>query len=553
MKYSIEKDTSLMKIIEGTLKENWSSKAFTDYGIKVELEYTYQEVAQHIARFHLLFEELGIKPGDRIAICDKNSSNWSISLLSTLTYGAVAVPILNDFNLEQIENIYEHSESSLFFCSNRVFTEAERLNKARMINVADFKPFAGDKVMLDAIENAEKKYNAKFPNGMQPSDVCYKAEDPEALTLLSYTSGSTGNSKGVMIPNRALWSNILFADAALALEQGSRILSLLPLAHMYGFSFEFLYEFCIGCHVHFLTKAPSPKILLGAIAAVRPSLLVAVPLIIEKIVRGRVFPLLQTPRMKFMLSIPGLRNIVHSKIRQQILKAFGGNIYEVVVGGAPLNKEVGDFLARINFPITVGYGMTECAPIICYEDWKYFAKGSCGKQVPRMEVKIDSPDPHNVAGEIICKGMNVMLGYYKNPEATAEAIDADGWLHTGDLGTIDRQGNVFIRGRKKNMLLGANGQNIYPEEIEDKVLSYTPFDECVVVQRGEKLVCLAYITDAAVEAKGISREEVAKNIDQIRNDVNAVLPKYANISEFEIRNEEFIKTPKKNIKRYLYS
>jgi long-chain acyl-CoA synthetase len=346
---------------------------------------------------------------------------------------------------------------------------------------------------------------------------------------------------------------VLFADEALALAKGTHVLSMLPLAHMYGFSFEFLYEFCIGCHVHFLTKAPSPKILLGAIAAVRPSLLIAVPLIIEKIVRGRVFPLLQTPRMKFMLSIPGLRNIVHSKIRQQILKAFGGNIYEVVVGGAPLNKEVGDFLARINFPITVGYGMTECAPIICYEDWKYFAKGSCGKQVPRMEVKIDSPDPHNVAGEIICKGMNVMLGYYKNPEATAEAIDADGWLHTGDLGTIDRQGNVFIRGRKKNMLLGANGQNIYPEEIEDKVLSYTPFDECVVVQRGEKLVCLAYITDAAVEAKGISREEVAKNIDQIRNDVNAVLHKYANISEFEIRNEEFIKTPKKNIKRYLYS
>ena len=541
-----------MKIIEGTLKENWSSKAFTDYGIKVELEYTYQEVAQHIARFHFLFEELGIKPGDRIAICDKNSSNWSISLLSTLTYGAVAVPILNDFNLEQIENIYEHSESSLFFCSNRVFTEAERLNKARMINVADFKPFADDKVMLDAIENAEKKYNAKFPNGMQPSDVCYKVEDPEALTLLSYTSGSTGNSKGVMIPNRALWSNVLFADAALALEQGSRILSLLPLAHMYGFSFEFLYEFCIGCHVHFLTKAPSPKILLGAIAAVRPSLLVAVPLIIEKIVRGRVFPLLQTPRMKFMLSIPGLRNIVHSKIRQQILKAFGGNIYEVVVGGAPLNKEVGDFLARINFPITVGYGMTECAPIICYEDWKYFAKGSCGKQVPRMEVKIDSPDPHNVAGEIICKGMNVMLGYYKNPEATAEAIDADGWLHTGDLGTIDRHGNVFIRGRKKSMLLGANGQNIYPEEIEDKLNSLPMVLESVVIQKGEKLYALVYPDMEQVKALNLGDEELKSIMEQNRKDLNLQIPAYEQICGVRIMEQEFEKTPKRSIKRFLY-
>lgn len=553
MKYSSEKDTSLIKIVEGTLKENWGSKAFTDYGIKVELEYTYQDVAQHIERFHYLFEELGVKPGDKIAICDKNSSNWTIALLSTLTYGAVAVPILNDFNMEQIENIYTHSESILFFCSNRVYTESANLDKARMINLADFNPFTEDQKTLAAFENAAKKYDTRFPNGMQPSDVNYKVEDPEALALLSYTSGSTGNSKGVMIPNRALWSNVLFADAVLALKKGSKILSMLPLAHMYGFAFEFLYEFSIGCHVHFLTKAPSPKILLGALAAVRPSLVIAVPLIVEKIVKGKVFPVINTPKMKFLLSIPGLRNIIYKKIRQQLLNAFGGNIYEIVAGGAPLNKEVEDFLRRINFPITVGYGMTECAPIICYEDWHKFAKGSCGKPVVRMEVKIDSADPHNVAGEIICRGTNVMLGYYKNPEATAEAIDKDGWLHTGDLGTIDAEGNVFIRGRKKSMLLGANGQNIYPEEIEDKVLSHTPFDECVVVQRGEKLVCLAYISDATLEAQNLTRKDIANNIDEIRNNLNAYLPKFANITEFELRDEEFIKTPKKNIKRYLYS
>ena len=552
MVYSTEKDKSLMKILETALRTNWDSKAFTDYGIRAEKEYTYKEVAEHIARFHFLFEELGIKAGDKIAICDKNSSNWTIALLSTLTYGAVAVPILNDFNLEQIENIYTHSESVLLFCSNRVYTESTGLDKNLMINLESLKAFA-DNNLSAALESAEKKFAAAFPKGMTPSDVNFKEEDPEALTLLSYTSGSTGNSKGVMIPNRALWSNVMFADSELTLEKGSHVLSMLPLAHMYGFAFEFLYEFCIGCHVFFLTKAPSPKILLGALANIKPGLVIAVPLIVEKIVRGRVFPIINTPKMKFLLSIPGLRNIIYSKIRKQLLNAFGGNIYEIVAGGAPLNKEVEDFLKRIKFPITVGYGMTECAPLICYEDWKTFASTSCGRPVPRMEVRIDSQDPHNVAGEIICKGMNVMLGYYKNPEATAEAIDADGWLHTGDLGTIDKAGNVFIRGRKKSMLLGANGQNIYPEEIEDKVLSHTPFDECVVVQRGEKLVCLAYITDAAVEAKGISREEVAKNIDQIRNDVNAVLPKYANISEFEIRNEEFIKTPKKNIKRYLYS
>jgi long-chain acyl-CoA synthetase len=539
--------------MDQVIQKRWNDVAFVDYGEKKQ--YTHGEVAQQVRRFHKLFRTLGIQPGDKVAIASRNCSNWVVSYMAIMSYKAVAVTLLQDFKAEDLARLIEHSDSKMLIVGPYVWRDLQHQQLPELqaiISMDDFsfihlaQPLQGNVEHIMA-EDSTLTENTFF-SLVQDGEI-----DLDSLALINYTSGSTGNSKGVMIPNRALWSNVLFADAALALEQGSRILSLLPLAHMYGFSFEFLYEFCIGCHVHFLTKAPSPKILLGAIAAVRPSLLVAVPLIIEKIVRGRVFPLLQTPRMKFMLSIPGLRNIVHSKIRQQILKAFGGNIYEVVVGGAPLNKEVGDFLARINFPITVGYGMTECAPIICYEDWKYFAKGSCGKQVPRMEVKIDSPDPHNVAGEIICKGMNVMLGYYKNPEATAEAIDADGWLHTGDLGTIDRQGNVFIRGRKKNMLLGANGQNIYPEEIEDKVLSYTPFDECVVVQRGEKLVCLAYITDAAVEAKGISREEVAKNIDQIRNDVNAVLPKYANISEFEIRNEEFIKTPKKNIKRYLYS
>ncbi len=551
-----EKDSSLVRIIEKTLLEHWDRPSMSDFG--TDVNYTFGDVAQRIDMLHRLYAELGIEKGDKISLCDKNSSNWAVSMLSILTYGAVAVPILADFSVEQIENIYKHSDSKFMICGNRVAEEGQNIPKGEMLNIVDFKPFAGDSkeqlALVATVEKVCKACEADYVNGkLQPGKVSYFTENPDDLCLISYTSGSTGNSKGVMLPYRSLWSNVLFANDVLPLSSESKILSLLPLAHMYGFSFEFMFEFCMGCHLNFLTKAPSPAVLVGALAKVKPAIVIAVPLIIEKIVRGKVFPTLKTPKMRFLLAIPGLRHIIYNKIREKLLNVFGGQAYEIVAGGAAISKDVEDFLMKIKFPITVGYGMTECGPIICYEDYKKFAKSSCGKQVPRMEVRVLSPDPQNVAGEIVCRGTNVMLGYYKNQEATDEAIDSEGWLHTGDLGTIDKDGNVFIRGRKKSMLLGANGQNIYPEEVEDTIISNTIFDECVVVQRGEKLVCLAYVSDDTLRAKGLTRQSVTDNIDVTRREINSILPKFANLTAFELRDEEFVKTPKRNIKRYLYS
>ena len=387
---------------------------------------------------------------------------------------------------------------------------------------------------------------------IKPEDVNYFREDPDGLALISYTSGSTGRSKGVMLPYRSIWSNVIFADEVLGLPAHCRTMAILPMAHMYGFAFDFMYEFCIGCHVHYLTKTPSPAIIIKAFGEIKPAIVIAVPLIIEKVVTGKVFPIIRKPKMKALLKLPVVNSIIYTKIRQQLVDAFGGEFYEVIVGGAAFSKEVEDFLAKIKFPYTVGYGMTECGPIIGYEDWQHFAKYSCGKAAPRMTVKIDSPDPEHTPGEIITKGTNVMLGYYKNPEETAEAIDEDGWLHTGDLGTLDKEGNIFIRGRKKTMLLGANGQNVYPEEIEDIILSNTIFDECVVVQRGEKLVALVYISDDSLKANELTREAMTANLDQYKKEVNVALPKFANITAFEVQEQEFEKTPKRSIRRYLY-
>ena len=548
----IQKETSILKIVENVIKRNWDNNSMSDYGTSVD--YKYGDVAEMIVFLHGVYEAAGIKPGDKIAICEKNCSNWCVAFLSIVTYGAVAVPILYDFNGEQIDNIIAHSESKLLLCGKATKERLTQTDADIMIDIAVWNSFDGkDSVIGKIFAAAEAAFNKKYPYGVKPEHIEFRREDPESLALLSYTSGSTGNSKGVMLPYRSLWSNVLFADEKLYMPEGSRILSLLPLAHMYGFSFEFLYEFCIGCHLNFLTRVPSPAVIMGALASVRPNVIIAVPLIIEKVVRGKVFPLLKKKSMSILLKIPGINNIIYNSIRKKLYTAFGGAHYEIVVGGAAFSQDVEAFLRRIKYPYTVGYGMTECGPIICYEDYKKFAKASCGKQVPRMEVKIDSPDPHNIPGEIICRGTNVMLGYYKNEEATKEAIDADGWLHTGDLGTIDKDGNVFIRGRKKSMLLGANGQNVYPEEVEDTLLSQSIFDECVVVQRGEKLIGLVYVSDASLESKGLTKQEVKDSMEAYRRTINAALPKFANLSALELRDEEFIKTPKKNIKRYLYS
>lgn len=529
-------DTSVIELIERGIKTHWTLDAYTDYG--TDINYKYSDVARHIYQIHDLFRRQGIKPGDKVALCSKNCSNWAVSFLSIFTYGAVAVPILSDFNAEQIQNIYEHSESVLLMCTANY---VKMVPSARCMDIQNWSLCDG----TDAIDT-----NAYAD--IKVEDVKFFRENPDDLSLISYTSGSTGRSKGVMLPYRSVWSNVIFADEVLDFNAGDKTLAILPMAHMYGFAFDFMFEFTLGIHVHFFTKTPSPSLLLKAFADIKPVVIIVVPLVLEKIITGKVFPVLRTPTVRALTSIPGLRNIVYRKIRNQIIQSLGGNFYECIIGGAAFSKEVEDFLKLIHFPYTVGYGMTECGPIIGYEDWHEFAKGSCGKAAPRMEVKILSNDPVNQAGEIVTRGTNVMLGYYKNPEETAEAIDQDGWLHTGDLGTMDEKGNIFIRGRKKTMLLGANGQNVYPEEIEDVITSHTIFEETVVVQRGEKLVALVYISDKALEHHGLNRESLMQNLPTYKRTINSYLPNFSKISDIEIRDEEFEKTPKRNIRRFLY-
>lgn len=531
------KDSSLIDLIERSIKENWSKPAYTDYG--TEINYTFGDVALDIARLHTLYAKYGIQKGDKISICEKNSTHWAVAFISIITYGAVAVPILADFSVEQIVNIYRHSESKLLISGRNTFDIKETLNIVDWHFFEDSEKYADIYAAMDAVSVTKESVN-------------YDREDGETLAALSYTSGSTGRSKGVMLPYRSLWSNVIFADERLGLPKNSRTLAILPMAHMYGFAFDFMYEFCIGAHVHFLTKVPSPAIVIKAFNEVKPAIVIAVPLIIEKIVIGKVFPVLKKPIMRVLTKVPFLRRIIYNKIKAQLENAFGGNFYEVIIGGAAFSKEVEDLLRKIHFRYTVGYGMTECGPIICYEDYGRFRKGSCGKPAPRMEVRILSDNPHKVAGEIVTRGTNVMLGYYKNPEETAEAIDAEGWLHTGDLGTMDKNGNVFIRGRKKTMLLGANGQNVYPEEIEDVILSQGIFEETVVVQRGEKLVALAYISETRLKENDLTMDEVKKNLNTYRNELNLILPKFANLASIEMMSEPFEKTPKQSIRRYLY-
>ena len=527
-------DTSIMGLIEDSIKKSWNHIAYTDYG--TPLTYTYGDVAQKIAALHLLFKDLGINPGDKIALCDKNSSNWAVSFLAAFTYGAVVVPILPDFSKEQIEHIYQHSDSKL------MMGKAESLTVRPLLDITQWQ-------MADQ-QRGISQYDT---HNLTPDSVCYQHEDPEGLCLISYTSGSTGHSKGVMLPYRSVWSNVIFADEVLGLPRGSKTMALLPMAHMYGFAFDFIYEFCDGCHVHYLTKTPSPVVVMKAFSEVKPAIFIAVPLIIEKIVTGKILPVLRTGRIRTLLKIPIIREFVYRQIGKRLIAAFGGEFYEIIIGGAAFNKEVENLLRKIKVPYTVGYGMTECGPIIGYEDWHKFVKGSCGKAAPRMEVKIESNDPTSVPGEILVRGTNVMLGYYKNEAETHEAIDPQGWLHTGDLGTIDPQGNIFIRGRKKTMLLGANGQNIYPEEIEDLILTHTHFEECVVVQRGEKLAALVYISPQTMEQKKITRDHLDRHLGNYLSRINAKLPKFAHLSTLEIQDEEFEKTPKRSIRRYLYS
>ena len=548
---------SFNALIQKSITENWDRDALTDFkGQTLQ----YHDVARKIEKIHILFENSGIEKGDKIALCGRNSSQWAVAFLATLTYGAIAVPILHEFNAEQIHNIVNHSGARLLFVGDHVATIIDPQAMPTLegiINNPDYslKISRTDKLTY-AREHLNELYGKKFTKYFRKEHVnYYKEESPEELAVINYTSGTTGFSKGVMLPYRALWSNYDFAYDVLGkiIKAGDPVISMLPMAHMYGMAFEFIFEFLHGCHVFYLNRVPSPAIIAQALQEVRPVIVIAVPLIIEKIVRKKVFPKIQNNRMRLLLQMPVISKKVREMICKEVLKAFGGRIYEVIIGGAALNQEVEQFLKRIDFPYTVGYGATECAPIICYRDWHTFAPGSCGRAALHQQVKIVSPDPQNIPGEILTKGPNVMLGYYKNPEATAETIDNDGWYHTGDLGTMDLDGNVFINGRSKNMLLGPNGQNIYPEEIEDKLNSMTLVMESIVVQRDNKLVALVHPDMDEAKNMGFSDEDLRNVMEQNRNGLNELIPAYEKITEIEIHEEEFEKTPKRSIKRYLYT
>ena len=547
---------SLNALIENSVKKHWDLDALSDYRGET---YQYKDVARIIEKLHIIFEQSDIKKGDKIALCGRNSANWGIAFFATVTYGAVAVPILPDFMPEQVHAIVNHSESKILFVGDMVWKnlKAEEMpGLDAIINIPDYSLLVcHNEKTAYARENLNKLFGERFPNKFLPEHISYYKDSPEEMGLLNYTSGTTSNSKGVMIPYRAMWSNLDFAKEAIGknMKAGDKVISMLPMAHMYGMAFEFLFEFTHGCHVYFLTKNPSPTLLFAAFAEIKPRLVVAVPLIIEKIIRKAVLPKIQGTTVRMLLKMPVISQKIKDKICAQLKNAFGGNFYEVIVGGAAFNREIEALLKDIGFNYTVGYGATECAPILSYADFKEFKLGSCGKAAPRMELKIDSSDPENVVGEILAKGANVMLGYYKNEEATAQTL-VDGWYHTGDLGIIDKDGFVYIKGRSKNMLLGANGQNIYPEEIEDVLNNLTLVNESVVIQKGDKLYGLVYPDFEEGKKMGINTDEDwAKLMEQNRTELNSLVPPYAKLTGIKIMQEEFEKTPKRSIKRFKYT
>jgi len=546
-------EQSFIAFIEESIKNNWDLDALTDYnGATLQ----YKDVARKIEKLHIIFEESGIEKGDKIAVCGRNSSHWGVTFLATLTYGAVIVPILHEFKADNVHNIVNHSEAKLLFVGDVVW---ENLNEAAMpllegvLLMNDFSLLISRSKKLDhAREHLNEMFGKKYPKNFRKEHVSYHKDQPEELAVINYTSGTTSYSKGVMLPYRSLWSNTQFAYEVLPLKAGDRLVSMLPMAHMYGLAFEFIYEFCVGCHVYFLTRTPSPKIIFQAFADIKPSLVIAVPLIIEKIIKKNVLPKLETPTMKLLLKVPLINDKIKSTVREQVINAFGGNFSEIIIGGAAFNHEVEQFLKMIDFPYTVGYGMTECGPIITYEDWSRFKMGSCGKAAPRMEVKVLSPDPENIVGEVVCRGPNVMMGYYKNEEATREVLDAEGWLHTGDLAVMDAQGNLTIKGRSKNLILGASGQNIYPEEVEDRLNNMPYIAESIVVQQNDKLVGLIYPDFDDAFAHGLNNADIERIMEENRVEINATLPAYSQLYKMKIYPEEFEKTPKKSIKRFLY-
>jgi long-chain acyl-CoA synthetase len=547
---------SFNSYIEKSIKQNWNLDALTDYqGITLQ----YHDVARKIEKLHILFENSNVKEGDKIAICGRNSANWAVVFLATLTYGAVAVPVQNEFSAEQIYNVVNHSEAKLLFVGDYV-VKAINADEMPALEGVIFIPdlslvMSRSETLIHAREHLNLMFGSKYPNAFRANDVTYHKDEADETAIINYTSGTTGFSKGVMIPYRAICGNLEYCIKMLGehVPHGSSTLNMLPMAHMYGMAFEFFFPFVHGCHLSFLTRLPSPAVIAQAIAEVKPYVIVAVPLVVEKIIRKQVFPLIDSNVIKMLLKMPVVNKKVKERICELVKTIFGGNAYEVIVGGAPLNQEIEDFLVSIGFPITVGYGTTECAPLISFSDYHDFVPGSCGTPVDNMEVKILSSRPQVIPGEIVAKGKNVMLGYYKNEEKTRATIDEDGWYHTGDLGTMSADGHIFIKGRKKNMLLGANGQNIYPEEIEDKLGSMALVSECIVIQRGEKIIALVHPDYDEATAMNFSTSDLQGIMEQNRKVLNAELPTFSRLAAIEIQEEEFAKTPKKSIKRYLYN
>jgi long-chain acyl-CoA synthetase len=551
-----ENIASINSLIEKSIIDHWDFDALTDYKGKT---LQYNDVARKIEKLHILFEYSGVKEGDKIALCGRNSACWAVAFLATLTYGCVAVPILHEFTADQIQNIVNHSDAKLLFIGDIVATQIDTTkmpNLEGIIYIPDYSLVLSrtDKLTY-AREHLNEIFGHKFPKYFRKQHIhYYREKSPDEMALINYTSGTTGFSKGVMIPYRALWSNFDFAMQVLGdkIKLGCKTICILPMAHMYGMAFEFLFEFLQGVHVFFLTRLPSPSIIARAFTEIQPSLILSVPLIIEKIIRRQIFPKIQNNKIHLLLNMPVVGKRIRERIKDQVCKSFGGNFYEVIIGGAAFNQEVESFLRLIEFPYTVGYGATETAPIMCYADWHTFAKGSCGRPVAHMQLRIDSPDPENIPGEILAKGLNVMLGYYKDPAATEKTIDKDGWYHTGDLGTMDAENNLFIKGRSKTMLLGSSGQNIYPEEIEDKLSSLALVNECLVIQDNQKLIGLVHPDYDAAKSLGLSNDDLKNIMEQNRQELNVQMPVYSKVAEIQIQKEEFQKTPKKSIKRYLY-
>lgn len=549
----MELEQSFIALIEQSIKTNWYLNALTDYkGITLQ----YRDVARKIEKIHILLENAGIEKGDKIAICGRNSAHWTVTYLAVITYGAVVVPILHEFKADQVHNIVNHSEARLLFVGDQIW---ENLNEAAMphlegiIELKDFGvPVSRSEKLAYARDHLNEIFGHKFPCRFRPDDISYEKEKSEDLAIINYTSGTTGYSKGVMLPYRSILSNVLYCKEKIGLKAGDSVVSMLPLGHVFGMTFDFLYGFIAGAHLWFLTRMPSPKIIAESFAEIRPRVIACVPLIVEKIFKKNILPKVDNKLGKLLLHVPIISDKIKELIKQKAMEVFGGNFIEIIIGGAPFNAEVEAFLKMIDFPYTIAYGMTECGPIICHSHWTELKLASCGKVAARMEAKVLSPNPSAIAGELVCRGANLMLGYYKNEEATRQVIDTEGWLHTGDMATIDEDGNVFIKGRCKNLLLTSSGQNIYPEEIESKLNNMPYVSESLIILQQDKLVGLIYPDSDDAFAHGLSQSDLVRVMEENRLELNKQLPAFSQIARFKLYPEEFEKTAKKSIKRFLY-